>query len=70
MFVRQGDGKAALSELDAYEAQSPHGTFEEEDIALRVQALRLVGDSAGAARELTELKARFPGSVHLAALAK
>lgn len=67
--VQEGDGQAALRELDAYEARNPHGTFEEEDLALRVRALRLSGDAAGSARELANLKSRFPASVHLAALA-
>jgi len=66
--VQEGDGKAALRELDAYEGQSPRGTFEEEALALRVRALRLSGDGAGAARELANLASRFPTSVHLAAL--
>ena len=67
--VQEGDGTAALRELDAYVARSPRGTFEEEALALRVRALRLSGDSAGAARELANLASRFPASVHLAALA-
>jgi len=67
-FVEVGDGNAALAELDAYAAQCPHGTFEEEEIALRVQALRVAGDRAGAARELVNLRSRFPQSVHLGAL--
>jgi hypothetical protein len=66
--VQESDGKAALRELDAYEARSPRGTFEEEALALRVRALRLSGDGAGAARELANLASRFPASVHLAAL--
>jgi hypothetical protein len=69
-LVAKGDGNAALSELDSYEAKSPQGTFEEEAMALRVRALRLTGDTAGAARELARLGSRFPGSVHLAALAR
>jgi hypothetical protein len=69
-LVLKGDGSAALAELDAYEAQTPHRTFEEEDMALRVRALRLRGDRTGAARELAELQAHFPRSVHLASLAE
>ena len=69
-LVLKGDGSAALAELDAYEAQTPHGTFEEEDMALRVRALRLLGDRTEAAHELAELQARFPGSVYLASLAE
>ena len=67
-LVASGDARAALVELDAYEAQSPHGIFEEEAMALRVRALRLAGDAAGAARERMNLQARFPRSIHLAAL--
>jgi hypothetical protein len=69
-LVLKGDGSAALAALDAYAAQTPHRTFEEEGMALRVRALRLLGDHAGAARELATLQARFPGSVHLASLAE
>jgi len=68
-FVEDGDGRAAIAVLDAYKARSPHGTFEEEEMALRVRALRLTGDAPGAARELTNLQSRFPRSVHLATLA-
>jgi hypothetical protein len=67
-LVDEGDPKAALTALDAYEARNPRGTFEEEATALRVRALRAVGDQVGAARERASLAARFPRSVHLAAL--
>jgi hypothetical protein len=66
--VQKGDGKGALAALDAYAARNPHGTFEEEGIALRVRALRLLGDAAGAARERANLQTRFPASVHLPTL--
>ncbi|MGA3124846.1 MAG: hypothetical protein ABSF69_29210 [Polyangiaceae bacterium] len=69
-LVEKGDSKAALAALDAYEARNPRGTFEEEATALRVRALRAVGDEAGAERERASLAARFPRSVHLAALGK
>jgi hypothetical protein len=69
-LVQEGDGKAALAELDAYETRNPHGTFEEEEMALRVRALRVAGDAAGAERVLMNLESRFPRSVHLAALAR
>ena len=67
-LLDEGDPKAALTALDAYEARNPRGTFEEEATALRVRALRAVGDEAGAERERASLAARFPRSVHLAAL--
>jgi len=66
--VQKGDGKGALAALDAYLAQNPHGTFEEEELALRVRAMRLLGDLAGAARERANLQSRFPQSVHLSTL--
>jgi hypothetical protein len=69
-LVDEGDPKAALTALDTYEARNPRGTFEEEATALRVRALRAVGDEAGAERERASLAARFPRSVHLAALSK
>jgi len=69
-LVDEGDPKAALTALDAYEARNPRGTFEEEATALRVRALRAVSDEAGAERERASLAARFPRSVHLAALGK
>jgi hypothetical protein len=67
-LVAAGDARAALALLDAYETRYPHGTFEEEAMALRVRALRMAGDAAGAERERTSLESRFPKSVHLAAL--
>jgi hypothetical protein len=69
-FVEEGDGRAAIAVLDAYETRSPRGMFEEEEMALRVRALRITGDAAGAARELANLQSRFPKSVHLATLAR
>ena len=66
--VAAGDARAALVELDAYERLYPHGIFEEEAMALRVRALRMAGDGAGAERERANLQSRFPRSVHLAAL--
>ncbi len=68
-LVASGDARAALVALDAYETRYPHGIFEEEAMALRVRALRMGGDVAGADRERTNLQSRFPKSVHLAALA-
>jgi hypothetical protein len=67
-LVAVGDAHAALALLDAYETRYPHGIFEEEAIALRVRALRMAGDAAGAERERANLQSRFPKSVHLAAL--
>ena len=67
-LVAAGDARAALVELDAYDTRYPHGVFEEEAMALRVWALRMAGDAAGADRERTNLQSRFPKSVHLAAL--
>jgi len=67
-LVAAGDARAAFVELDAYETLYPHGIFEEEAMALRVRALRMAGDAAGAERERTNLQSRFPKSVHLAAL--
>jgi hypothetical protein len=67
-LVAAGDARAALVELDAHETLYPHGIFEEEAMALRVRALRMAGDAAGAERERTNLQSRFPKSVHLAAL--
>jgi hypothetical protein len=67
-LVAAGDARAALALLDAYETRYPHGIFEEEAMALRVRALRLGGDAAGAERERANLQSRFPKSVHLAAL--
>ncbi len=67
-LVAAGDARPALVELDAYETRYPHGIFEEEAMALRVRALRMAGDAAGAERERTNLQSRFPKSVHLAAL--
>lgn len=69
-LLDEGDPKAALTALDGYGARNPRGTFEEEAAALRVRALRAVGDAAGAERERASLAARFPRSVHLAALEK
>jgi hypothetical protein len=66
--VQNRDGKGALAALDAYAARNPHGTFEEEEMALRVRALRLLGDLAGAARARANLQSRFPGSVHVSTL--
>lgn len=63
------NGTSALATLDAYAAAHPRGVLEEEALALRVRALRLTGDTAGAATVLADLRARFPASVHLAALA-
>jgi hypothetical protein len=68
--VAQGDGQGALSKLDAYEAQYPNGALEEEAMVLRVRALRLVGDSAGASRAQALFESRFPASVHRAAPAR
>ncbi len=67
-LVVAGDGKGALDALDAYAASHPRGTFEEEALALRVRALRLTGDRAGAERGLRTLETRFPSSVYLASL--
>jgi hypothetical protein len=67
--VLAADGKSALVELDAYVAAHPHGTFEEEALALRVRALRMLGDAAGASSTFDDLKTRFPRSVQLGALA-
>jgi Tfp pilus assembly protein PilF len=67
-LVASGDARAALVALDAYERRHPHGIFEEEAMALRVRALRIGGDAAGADRERTNLQSRFPKSVHLAAM--
>jgi hypothetical protein len=67
-LVAAGDARAALVELEAYETLYPQGIFEEEAMALRVRALRMAGDAAGAERERTNLQSRFPNSVHLAAL--
>jgi hypothetical protein len=67
-LVAEGDARAALVELDAYDTRYPHGIFEEEAMALRVRALRIAGDAAGADRERTNLQSRFPKSVHLTAL--
>jgi hypothetical protein len=69
-LVAAGDAGAALLELDAYETRCPHGSFEEEAIALRVRALRVAGDAAGAERARRNLQSRFPRSVHLAKLGK
>ena len=69
-LVASGDARAALVALDAYETRYPHGIFEEEAMALRVRALRMGGDVAGADRERTNLQSRFPKSVHLAALGR
>jgi hypothetical protein len=66
--VLAGKGREALDGLDAYARAHPAGAFQEEALALRVRASRLVGDGDGAAKELAELEARFPNSVHLAAL--
>jgi hypothetical protein len=67
-LVAAGDTRDALALLDAYETRYPHGIFEEEAMALRVRALRMAGDAAGAERVRTNLQSRFPKSVHLAAL--
>ena len=67
-LVASGDARAALVALDAYETRYPHGIFEKEAMALRVRALRMGGDAAGADRERTNLQSRFPKSVHLASL--
>lgn len=67
-LVAAGDARAAFVELDAYETLYPHGIFEEEAMALRVRALRMAGDAAGAERERMNLQSRFPKSVHLGAL--
>lgn len=66
--VLAGDGKAALAELDTYDGSHPHGTFEEEALALRVRAQRMLGDAAAASRTLADLETRFPHSVHTGAL--
>jgi hypothetical protein len=67
-LVAAGNARAALVELDAYDTLYPHGIFEEEAMALRVRALRMAGDAAGAERERANLQSRFPKSVHLDAL--
>jgi len=67
-LVAAGDARAALVELDAYDTRYPQGIFEEEAMALRVRALRMAGDAAGADRERTNLQSRFPKSVHLTAV--
>jgi len=69
-LIDAGDPNAALTALDGYQVRNPRGTFEEEATALRVRALRAVGDVAGAERERASLEARFPRSVHLAALGR
>jgi hypothetical protein len=69
-LLDEGNPKAALTSLDAYEVRNPRETFEEEAMALRARALRAIGDEAGAEREQASLAARFPRSVHLPAPAK
>ena len=62
------DGHGALTALDRYDRENPNGKLAEESLALRVRAARDVGDDVMAAEALTKLEARFPTSVHLAAL--
>jgi hypothetical protein len=66
--IAANDGMSALLALDAYDTHCK--TFAEESLALRVRALRMVGENASAANALAKLRAQYPESVHLGALAK
>jgi hypothetical protein len=68
--VLSKDGKAALADVDRYDREHPDGSFAEEALALRVEALRLTGDNPEAEKALERLRTRYPTSVHLKKLAR
>jgi type IV secretory pathway VirB10-like protein len=68
--VLSKNGRAALADVDRYDREHPDGSFAEEALALRVEALRLMGDEEGARNALERLRTRYPTSVHLKKLAR
>ena len=60
------DGRTAAARIAAYLTDYPQGTLREEAMALRVRALRLAGDTSGAARARMDLRLQYPDSVYSA----
>ncbi len=59
-----GQPAQALRELNAYRAQTPHGTLAAESIVLRVKALLALGQRTAAEREANPLLMAAPQSRH------
>jgi hypothetical protein len=60
-----GDGSGTIRVLNAYRKQFPHGSFSQEAVLLRIQALVQVGDHAGARALAQRFRDRNPNSPHL-----
>jgi hypothetical protein len=60
-----GDGAATMRVLDAYRKQFPRGSFSQEAVLLRIQALVQVGDHAAARALAQRFRDRHPNSPHL-----
>jgi len=60
-----GDGAGTIHALDAYRKQFPRGSFSQEAVLLRIQALVQVGDHAAARALAQRFRDRNPNSPHL-----
>jgi len=60
-----GDGAGTIRALDAYRKQFPRGSFSQEAVLLRIQALVQVGDHAAARSLAQRFRDRHPNSPHL-----
>jgi hypothetical protein len=63
--VAKGNARAALAELDRYDAAFRHGALAPEATLLRVRALLAAGDRAGAQALARSFAAAHPESSHL-----
>ncbi|MBX3209647.1 MAG: hypothetical protein KF764_31730 [Labilithrix sp.] len=59
-----GDGVAATRALDAYDGEFPHGALRPEATVLRIRALLMRGDRAGAKALGDDFVAKQPTGVH------
>jgi hypothetical protein len=62
--IAAGDGVRGGQLVDEYERRFPHGTFTQEAEVLRVEALELRADRAGARRAAERFLAAHPASPH------
>ena len=62
--VVAGDSRRALASLDGYDRKFPRGTFQQEALLLRIEALVRTGDHAGAAALAQRFMRLYPGSAH------
>jgi hypothetical protein len=63
--MQASDAAGALRVLDDHAHRFPRGQLAEERDALRVPALWLAGDHAGARRHADDFARRHPGSLFL-----